>query len=179
MINNYIKIAWRNLTKHKIYSVITMSGLVLGLGIFILFALLLHSQSNFDSFHKNADRIFSVVQVLPRGVEKDHHSAITPAPLKTALLTEFPEIEKAARFFPPGRMVVRHEDKLFYENRIRFVDADFLSIFTFELLRGKAETVLSNPYSIVLTETSATKYFGNEDPIGKSLMLNNDFLRTP
>ncbi len=175
MINNYIKIAWRNLTKHKIYSVITMSGLVLGLGIFILFALLLHSQSNFDSFHKNADRIFSVVQVLPRGVEKDHHSAITPAPLKTALLAEFPEIEKAARFFPPGRIVVRHEDKLFYENRIRFVDADFLSIFTFELLRGEAETVLSNPYSIVLTETSATKYFGNEDPIGKSLMLNNDF----
>ena len=175
MISNYIKIAWRNLTKHKIYSAITMSGLVLGLGVFILFALLLHSQTNFDSFHKNADRIYSVVQVLPRGVEKDHHSAIIPAPLKDALLAEFPEIEKAARFFPPGRMVVRHEDKLFYENRIRFVDADFLSIFTFNLIRGDTETVLSNPYSIVLTEASATKYFGNDNPIGKSLMLNNDF----
>ncbi|MGB6864101.1 MAG: ABC transporter permease, partial [Candidatus Aminicenantaceae bacterium] len=175
MFNNYIKIAWRNLTKHKIYSAITMSGLVLGLGVFIVFALLLYSQSDFDSFHKNADRIYSVVQVLPRGAEKEHHSAITPTPLKDTLLAEFPEIEKASRFFPPGRMVVRHEDKLFYENRIRFVDADFLSIFTFNLVRGEAEAVLSNPYSIVLTEASATKYFGNEDPIGKRLMLNNDF----
>jgi putative ABC transport system permease protein len=175
MFNNYIKIAWRNLTKHKIYSAITMSGLVLGLGVFILFALLLFSQSNFDSFHKNADRIYSVVQVLPRGVEKEHHSAITPAPLKDALLAEFPEIEKAARFFPPGRMVVRHGDNLFYQNRIRFVEADFLSIFSFELIRGEAEAVLSKPYSVVLTEASALKYFGNEDPIGQRLTLNNDF----
>jgi len=175
MLINHIKIAWRHLTKHKIYSAITMSGLVLGLGVFILFAVLLYSQSNYNSFHKNADRIYSVAQVLSRGIEKDHHSAITPAPLKDALLTEFPEIEKAARFFPPGRMVVRQKDKLFYESRIRFVDPDFLSIFTFDLLRGEIETVLSNPYSIVLTEASALKYFGNEDPMGKSLTINNDF----
>jgi putative ABC transport system permease protein len=175
MLINHIKIAWRHLTKHKIYSAITMSGLVLGLGVFILFAVLLYSQSNFDSFHKNADRIYSIVKILSRGVERDHHSAITPAPLKDALLAEFPEIEEAARFFPPGRMVVRYKDKIFYENSIRFVDPDFLSIFTFKLLRGETETVLSNPYSIVLTEATALKYFGNEDPIGKSLTINNDF----
>ncbi|MGD8535879.1 MAG: ABC transporter permease, partial [Candidatus Aminicenantes bacterium] len=175
MLSNYIKTAWRHLTKHKIYSAITISGLVLGLGVFILFALLLFSQLNFDSFHKKADRIYCIVQVLSRGVERDHHSAITPAPLKDALLAEFPEIEKAARFSPPGRLVVRHGDKLFYENRIRLVDSDFLSIFTFNLIKGQTETALSNPYSIVLTETSALKYFGNEDPLGKSLTINNDF----
>jgi putative ABC transport system permease protein len=175
MIKNYIKIAWRNLIKNKIYSAITMSGLVLGLGIFILFALLLYSQYKYDSFHENGDRVYSVVQVLPRGAEKDHHSAITPAPLRNTLLAEFPEVEKAARFFPPGRLVVRYGDNVFYENRIRFVDADFLSIFTFDLIRGEAGNVLSNPYSIVLTEASAIKYFGNEDPIGKSLTINNDF----
>ncbi len=108
-------------------------------------------------------------------MEKDHHSAITPAPLKDALLAELPEIEKAARFSPQGRSVVKHRDKLFYENRIRFVDADFLSIFTFNLTKGQTGTVLSNPNSIVLTKTSALKYFGNEDPIGKSLTINNDF----
>ncbi|UCE22269.1 MAG: ABC transporter permease, partial [Candidatus Aminicenantes bacterium] len=175
MLSNYIKTAWRYITNHKIYSAITISGLVLGLAVFILFALMLFSQSNYDSFHKNADRIYCVVQVLSRGVERDHHSAITPAPLKNALLAEFPEIEKAARFSPTGRLVVRHGDKLFYENRIRFADADFLSIFTFNLMKGQPEAVLSNPYSIVLTETSALKYFGNEDPIGKSLTINNDF----
>jgi putative ABC transport system permease protein len=144
MIKNYIKIAWRNLIKNKIYSAITMSGLVLGLGIFILFALLLYSQYKYDSFHENGDRVYSVVQVLPRGAEKDHHSAITPAPLRNTLLAEFPEVEKAARFFPPGRLVVRYGDNVFYENRIRFVDADFLSIFTFDLIRGDAGNVLSN-----------------------------------
>ena len=175
MLINHIKVAWRHLTKHKIYSAITMSGLILGLGVFILFAVLLYSQSSFDSFHKNADRIYSIVQIVSRGVERDHHSAITPAPLKDALLAEFPEIEKAARLFPPGRMVVRYKDNIFYENGIRFVDPDFLSTFTFDLVRGVTETVLSNPYSIVLTEASALKYFGNEDPIGKSLTINNDF----
>jgi len=175
MLSNYIKIAWRHLKNHKVYSAITISGLVLGLGVFIVFALLLFSQLSFDSFHKNADRIYCVVQVVSRGVERDHHSAITPSPLKDALLAEFPEIEKAARFSPAGRLVVRHRDKYFYENRIRFVDADFLSIFTFNLIKGQTETVLSKPYSIVLTETSALKYFGNEDPIGKSLTINNDF----
>ena len=175
MFNNYIKVAWRNLVKNKIYSAITISGLVLGLGIFILFALLLYSQYKFDSFHENGDGIYSVVQVLPRGAEKDHHSAITPAPLRDTLLAEFPEIVKAARFFPPGRLVVRYGDNVFYENRIRFVDADFLSIFSFDLARGKSENILINPYSIILTEASAIKYFGNEDPIGKSLTINNDF----
>ncbi len=175
MLSNYIKTAWRYLTNHKIYSAITISGLVLGLAVFILFALMLFSQSNYDSFHKKADRIYCVVQVLSRGVERDHHSAITPAPLKNALLAEFPEIEKAARFSPAGRLVVSHGDKLFYESMIRFADADFLSIFTFNLIKGQPETVLSNPYFIVLTETSALKYFGNEDPIGKSLTINNDF----
>ncbi|MGD8539520.1 MAG: ABC transporter permease [Candidatus Aminicenantes bacterium] len=175
MLKNYIKIAWRNLIKHKIYSAITLSGLVLGLGIFILFALLLYSQYKFDSFHENGERIYSVVQVLPRGAEKDHHSAITPVPMRDTLLDEFPEIEKATRFFPPGRLVVRYRDNVFYESRIRFVDADFLSIFSFDLIRGEREEVLSNPYSIVLTEASATKYFGTEDPIGKNLTINNEF----
>jgi putative ABC transport system permease protein len=114
MLKNYIKIAWRNLTKHKIYSAITMSGLVLGLGVFIVFALLLYSQSKFDTFHDNKDRIYTIVQVLPRGVEKDHHAAITPAPLKDTLLAEFPEIEGAARFFPPGRMIVRYGETLIF-----------------------------------------------------------------
>jgi len=175
MFSNYIKIAWRHLKNHKISSAITISGLALGLGVFILFALLLFSQLNFDSFHKNADRIYCVVQVVSRGMERDHHSAITPTPLKDVLLAEFPEIEKVARFSPAGRLVIRHKDKLFYENRIRFVDADFLSIFSFNLIKGQTETVLSKPYSIVLTETSALKYFGSEEPIGKRLTVNNDF----
>ena len=174
MLGNYIKIAWRNIKKQKVFSAITMSGLVMGLGVFILFALLLTFETDFDNFHENGDRLYCVVQVLPSGIEKDHHSAITPAPLRDALLSEFPEIEKVARYFPPGRTIVRYRDNLFYENRIRFVDPDFLSMFTFELIRGGSDAVLSKPYTAVLTETSALKYFGDENPMGKSLTLNNN-----
>jgi len=129
MIKNYFKIAFRNLKKQKIYSIITISGLTLGLGVFILFALMATFVSNSDTFQEKADRIYSVVQVLPGGIEDDLHSAITPPPLLPALLSEFPEIEAATRFFPPGRMIVKHQDKVFYENRIKFVDPSFLSIF--------------------------------------------------
>jgi putative ABC transport system permease protein len=173
MIKNYLKIAIRNFKKQKVYSLITMSGLVLGLGVFILFALATDFLSSFDSFHKKADSIYSVVQVIPYGMEEERHSAIAPAPLIPALLSEFPEIERAARLFPAGRMIVKQKDKIFYENGVRFVDSDFLSIFSFEMITGETEKVLDEPYSIVLTEDSAEKYFGDEDPLGKTLILDN------
>lgn len=173
MYKNYLKIALRNLNKQKVYSVITLSGLVLGLGTFILFALLSDFISNFDTFHSKGDRIYSVVQVLPGGIDGDQHSAIMPAPFVPALLNEFSEIEIASRYFPPGRKIVKCQEKIFYENGIRFVDPDFLAIFSFRMRIGEAETALSKPYSIVLSEASALKYFGNENPIGKSLSLDN------
>jgi len=173
MIKNYIKIALRNLKRQKIYSVITMSGLVIGFAVFIFFALISFSLSDFDKFHENARRIYGVVQVLPGGLEGEQHSAILPSPLLPALLEEFPEIEDGTRFFPAGRMIVGHQDKIFYEDGIRFVDPHFLSIFSFKVVIGNAEKALSEPYSLVLTEDSALKYFGDENPIGKSLTLDN------
>jgi putative ABC transport system permease protein len=173
MIKNYIKIALRNLKRQKIYSVITLSGLVIGFGVFIFFALISFSLSSFDRFHENSDRIYGLVQVLPGGLEGEQHSAILPSPLLPALLEEFPEIEEGTRFFPPGRMIVRRQDKVFYENGIRFVDSAFLSIFSFKMVAGNAETALSEPYSLVLTEDTALKYFGDENPIGRSLTLDN------
>ncbi|UCC41495.1 MAG: ABC transporter permease [Candidatus Aminicenantes bacterium] len=173
MIKNYIKIALRNLERQKIYSVITMSGLIIGFAVFILFALISVSLSDFDTFHKNAHRIYGVVQILPGGLEGEQHSAILPPPLLPALLNEFPEIEDGTQFFPPGRMIVRHQDKVFYESGIRFVDSHFLRIFSFKMVLGNAEKALSEPYSIVLTEDSALKYFGDENPMGRSLTLDN------
>jgi len=173
MLKNYLKISFRNLKKQKVYSVITISGLALGLAVFILFALMSNFLGNFDRFHEKAERIYSVVQVFPGGIDGDQHSAITPSPLLPALKTEFPEIEKVSRFYPQGRTIVKYQDKIIYENGIKFADPDFLSIFTFEMKMGNAETALSKPYSAVLTEKTASKYFGNENPIGKFLSLDN------
>ncbi|MFC2168100.1 ABC transporter permease [Acidobacteriota bacterium] len=173
MLLNYIKIAFRNLQRQKIYSFISMSSLALGLGFFIMFALMSNFFSSFDNFHDKANRIFGVVQVLSGGADGEQHSAITPTPLAETLVSEFPEIEKATRYFPPGRMVVTYQDKIFYETGIRFVDSSFLSVFSFPLKKGDSETVLSKPYSVLLTEETASKYFDNEDPLGKILTLDN------
>ena len=151
-----------------------MSGLVIGFAVFIFFALISFSLSDFDTFHENARRIYGVVQVVPGGLEGEQHSAILPSPLLKALLNEFPEIEDGTRFFPPRRMIVEHQDKIFYESGIRFVDSHFLSIFSFKMVMGNDETALSEPYSLVLTEDSALKYFGDENPIGRSLTLDNE-----
>ncbi len=172
MFKNYIKIALRNIKRQKVHSFIMMLGLILGLCIFIMFSLVVDFTSSVDSFHKNADRIYAVVQIPPGS--EGHHSAITPAPLMPALVSEFPEIERAARFFPPGRMIVRYNDKVFYENGVRFVDSDFLSIFSFKMITGEKDTALSGANSIILTEDSALKYFGDEDPLGKTLSLNKE-----
>jgi ABC-type antimicrobial peptide transport system permease subunit len=137
-----------------------------------MFTLVVDFTSSVDSFHKNSDRIYAVFQILPGSEEQ--HSAITPAPLIPALVSEFPEIETAARFFPPGRMIVRYDDKVFYENGVRFVDADFLSIFSFNMITGETDTALLGANSIILTEDSALKYFGDEDPLGKILSLNKE-----
>jgi putative ABC transport system permease protein len=173
MIKNFLNVAYRNLKKQKAYSFITLSGLIVGLGVFVLFALLAEFILNFDTFHERADRIYAVVQVLPGGIEDDLHSAITPPPLLPALRSEFPEIETGSRFFPAGRMIVKHREKVFYESRMRFVDPDFLSIFSFEMIQGDAAAALSRPNSVVLTRASALKYFGDEDPLGQTLTLDN------
>jgi len=173
MIRNYLHIALRTLKKQKAYSVITISGLTMGLAVFVLFALLIEFIRGFDSFHQKGDRIYAVVQVLPGGVEGEQHSALTPPPLMPVLLSEIPEIEAGSRYFPSGRMIVRHQDQIFYENRVKFVDSGFLDIYTFKTIRGNAGEALTNPSSIVLTEDAALKYFGDEDPLGQILTLDN------
>jgi len=173
MFTNYLKTAIRNIKKHKTYSIITISGLVLGLGFFILFALTNGFISSFDTFHQKAGRIYGLVQVLKGGGDGEQHSASTPAPLLPALMKEYPGVEDATRYFPAGRMIVKSGDKLFYESGIKFVDPGFLAIFSFEMIAGNPGTALSRPNSIVLTRDAAKKYFGVENPIGSSLSLDN------
>ncbi|MBN1897333.1 MAG: ABC transporter permease [Spirochaetes bacterium] len=161
------------MNRQKTYTLITISGLVIGLSIFIMFALVSDFTSNFDSFHASADRIYATVQVFLAGQAREKHSAITPAPLAPALKSEFPEITKAARFYPPGRMIVKYRNKIFYESKVRFVDPEFLSIFSFRMKTGERQTALASGNSIVLTEDTALRYFDQEDPVGKTMTLAN------
>jgi putative ABC transport system permease protein len=174
MLKNYLLVALRNLRKQKLFSLINIMGLAIGMAGFAIFALTAGIKLNADTFHKDADRIYSLVQVLPADGGGEEHTAYTPHPLMQAALFEFPEIEDGVRILPASRMPLWHEDLSFYENHILFVDPGFLTFFTFEMVLGSRETALDNPNSIVLSETAAEKYFGEQDPIGKLLTLGKD-----
>ena len=171
MIRNYFKIAIRNIIKHKGYSIINITGLAIGLSIFSLTAALLKYQMSFNQFHQDVDRIYSIVQVVPSGLNFERHSTRTRAPLRNLLLNEFLEIEDASRWIPTDRVVVQQGKKKFYaeEGTFWLVDPNFLTFFSFEMLAGEPETALSEPNSVVLTESVARKYFGNANALGRKL----------
>ena len=176
MFKNYLIVAVRNIIKHKGYTIINTTGLAIGLAIFSLTAALFKFQMSFNQFHQDADRIYSIIKVLPSGDTGDRHSAITRAPLRSLLLNEFQEIEDATRWIPTDRAVVRQEKNKFYaeEGTILFVDSNFLTFFSFEMLTGEPETALSESNSVVLTESTARKYFGNANAIGQKLKIWKD-----
>ena len=176
MLGNYLKIAIRNILRHKGYSFINIMGLAIGLAIFSLTAALFKFQLSFNDFHRDADRIYSVVQVVPSGTAEVRHSAITRAPLRNLLLNNFPEIEEATRWIPTDRTVVRQEKNKFHaeEGSILLVDSNFLTFFSFEILAGDPATALSKPNTVVLTESSARKYFSTVNAIGRNLTIWQD-----
>jgi putative ABC transport system permease protein len=176
MIRNYFKTAIRNILKHKGYSIINIAGLAIGLAIFSLTAALFNFQMSFNQFHRDADRIYSVVQVVPSGTAGERHSAITRAPLRNLLLNEFQEIEDATRWIPTDRAVVRQERNTFYaeEGSILLVDSSFLTFFSFEMIAGDPETALSESNSVVLSESTARRYFGSVNAMGRKLTIWKD-----
>ena len=169
MLKNYLKISLRTLQKYKGYAFINVFGLAIGLACCLLIVLFVRDELNYDRFHENADRTYRIVrqegQLAP--------SVTVAAPLAPALATTFPEVEHATRMFHYWfTPLLSRGDEGFYEDRIFFTDGAFFDVFDFTLLRGNAASALREPFSILLTETMARKYFGDEDPIGQTLTMN-------
>jgi putative ABC transport system permease protein len=173
MFSNYFKTAYRNILRNKGYSLINIVGLALGLAIFGMAALLAEFHFGFDKFHKDAERIYCVVQTFAKADNDVDHSARTPAPLKELLANEFPEIEDATRWIFLDDFSVKYKDNKFYEKEgtAKAVDSNFLSFFGFEMIMGDPETALVESNSVVLTESAARKYFGSENPMGKTIAV--------
>ena len=172
MLLNMIKTAWRNLKKQKIYTLVNLVGLAVGLAYFAMIGVLEDLQFNADKFHRDAGRIHALVQVSDSGNDTVSHAAYTPGPMLAALRSEFPEIEDGTRILAAGTQIVRCGDNIFHQNRLRFVDANFLDIFSFSLVSGHRATALSQPYSAILSQRAAEKFFGRENPLGKVLTIN-------
>lgn len=171
MIKSYIKIAFRNIGKQKIYSLINISGLAIGLACFIMIILFAQYELTFDDYHKNGDRIFRVIKLTMSGDAADIHSG-TPAPLAQALRDEFPEVENTVRINGYGEIIVKYKNRIFLEDNVYLADATLFEVFSYPLLVGNPENIFKNLHSVVITESMAKKYFGDENPIGKSVNFN-------
>ncbi|WP_419800865.1 ABC transporter permease [Mucilaginibacter sp.] len=170
MLKNYLKIAWRNLWKHKGFSAINISGLTIGITICLMIFLFILNEFSVDNFHQKGKNIYRVM----RGY--DALKASVPylsGPYAPALLNDFPgEIKKAVRVKPTSGLI-SFDNKAFTEKNIYVTDSDFFDLFSFPLIKGNAATVLNDPLSVVLTEKTARKYFGNiNNAVGKVIEMD-------
>jgi putative ABC transport system permease protein len=174
MFKNYSIVAWRNLIKKKAYSFINIFGLGLGMACCLLIFMFVQDELSYDNYHEKKDRIYRVIHG-ERGADAKGASSTTPywvwgnAPAGPALQNDFPEIEKVVQFSGRSDILLTYEDKMYQEDGIFFMDSTAFDVFTWPLLKGNPKTALTAPYSIVLTESTARKYFGDEDPMGKTL----------
>jgi putative ABC transport system permease protein len=169
MFKNYLKVSFRNIFRHKVHSLINIVGLAIGMAACLLLSLWLLDELSYDRFHENADRIYRVVYEYQEN-GRIKRIASTPAPLGPALVNEFPGIQKVVRFGENG-FLVRYQDRMFHES-VFWADPNIFEVFTFPLLAGNPKTALKEPYSILISEEMRDKYFGNNDPLGKTLTLN-------
>src|SRR3982751_187951 len=176
MLKNYCKVAFLALWKNWQFSFINIAGLAIGISICVLITLYVLDELSFDTFHLKADRITRLTPTLhmPKG---DRPRAVTAPVMGPTLQANFPEIEKIARISGSSR-TVSYQEKKIYDTKVLYADSTFFDIFTFPMIAGNPKDALVNPYSIVLTQSAAKKYFVNEDPIGKIMAFSDSITLT-
>lgn len=175
MLKNYLVIAFRNIKKYRAYSWINIIGLAVGMACCILTLLYVQNELSYDKYHENANRIYRLAMRSPgntygRGIEG---IAKVPGPWGPAALQDLPEIERSVRFMFFNQTLVSRGEKRFYENNGFYADSTVFDIFSFNLFKGNPKTALKAPFSLILTQDMARKYFGSEDPIGQFLLFDN------
>ena len=178
MLKNYFLIAVRYLTKYKTYSFINILGLSIALVPVILTILFVGYEFSYDKFNKNCERIYRVTQTMehPTSLINFQTSAtpMMPSPLAQAMKDAFPEVQYAVRISKQEDIVYKGDDK-FEEDNIFYADPDILKMFSFKIISGDANTALSDPFSVALSESMARKYFGNSDPLNKTIRTKRNY----
>jgi putative ABC transport system permease protein len=169
MLKNYFKIAFRNLVRHKAFSILNIAGLAIGMACSILILLWVQNELSYDRFHKNADRIYRVTCDA-----MGFKAAVTPPGLVPDVKKEIPEIQASTRISKPETALFVAGDKRFEEKSLFFADSNFLQVFSFPLVKGDRNTALNRPDAILITEDMAKKYFGDKDPIGQVIQKDNE-----
>jgi ABC-type antimicrobial peptide transport system permease subunit len=173
MFKNYLKIALRNLINQKAYSFINITGLAVGMACFILILLWVQDELSYDRFHENTENLYRVVDHEKYSNGEELYFTSNPAVLGPILKEEYPEILEFARFIRGRNIITHYGEKRINDDGFAFADPSFFSLFTFPLVEGDKENVLSGPYSLVISEETARKYFGEKNPIGKTIRIDN------
>lgn len=175
MFRNYLKSAIRALLKYKGTTAINILGLTIGLCATIMISIYVINEVSYDKFHENSDRIYRI-GVEGKMLGNDLNMAVTSSLMAGPLLEEYPEVENLTRLFNTGSHMVTYKDQTYQESsgELLYVDSTFFQVFSFELIQGNTDQVLTDPYGIVLTDNTAKKFFGNSDPIGKSITIDSN-----
>ena len=175
MYRNYLKIAFRNLLKHKVFSFINIAGVAIGLACFLLLALYVKDELSYDRFNTNADRIYRLSRTF---LSKDGTVSLrlghTAPPFGPLIKQEFPEVEQSVRLLETGGLV-RYGDNVFNEEDMFAAEPSLFKVFSFDVSNGNPEKALENPFSIMFSRPMAEKYFGKENPVGKTIRIDNQF----
>ncbi len=170
MIKNYIKIAFRNLWRHKSFSLINIVGLAVGMTAFLLIVMYVTFELSYDKFHTKGDQVYRLNVDIKSANDVMKLSQST-APMGPALKAGFPEVLDYTRVFGDDEVVKVDNQQPFHEEKVLLAEPSFFTVFSFQLIRGDPKTSLKDPFCMVLTETTAKKYFGNADPMGKTLLV--------
>ncbi len=171
MIKNYLTVAIRNLARNKTFSAINILGLAIGMACCILILLYVQDELSYDQHHEHAQRIYRLAEEV-HIAGQTHRIAITSFPMGPALVQDYPTVVDAVRFFRNDEKTpVANQQNQFYERGVLFTEANVFRVFDFPLSKGDPQTALQEPYSIVLTEEMARKYFGDRDPMGQTLSV--------
>src|SRR5258708_1410835 len=154
MLRNYLKIAYRNIIRHKAYSIINISGLAIGMASSILILLWVQNELSYDRFHKNAGQIYRITVNA-----SDFKAAVNPAAMPAGLQAEMPQIINTVRLSHISTNLFEVGDRKFEEKRVFYADSTFLEIFSFPLVKGDPKTALQRMDGVLLTEEMAEKYF--------------------
>ena len=173
MLKNYFITAWRNLIKRKAFSFINIAGLSIGISVCFIIMLYVQDELNFDRFNKNADRIVRIVFKADINGGKIYEANVMPQ-VASAMTKDYPEVEDATRLRVAGAPKISYNGRNFRDDELVFVDPNFFSIFTLPLIEGDVKTALKEPNTLVITKAAAKKYFGNENPIGKTLVFTSN-----
>lgn len=173
MFKNYLRVAFRNVRRHKLYTAINILGLTVAITSSLLILLYVYDEFSYDRFHEKADRI---VRVVSNAIyqAKEIEYAWAPGNITDILVSEFPGVEDATRLTGVRNIDVARGDKIYNEKHLIYADDRFFHVFTYDFIAGDPATALTEPYSLVLTESSALKYFGDVDVLGQTLVFNQN-----